>query len=758
MRGRHCRFETLEARQVLSVPTLAPIGDVTLYSGSPLHLPLDGYDADGSPLTFLAQSDNIDVETYIPEGNRSMRISVSKADGGEGDGPIQGEMILELYEDRAPLATSQIIDLANSGFYDGIVFHRVIDGFMIQGGDPTGTGSGSSPLPDFDDQFNVDLQHNRGGILSMAKSSDDTNNSQFFITEGPTRYLDFNHTIFGLLVEGEDVREAISGVLTDDNDHPLTEVVMDSVEIFVDQENGVLMLKAPQGYTGEANITITIVDGQGNQYPQTPFHVTVIPDPDEYYGYNSEPFLDEIPEIRTAVDTDTTVTIGYIDVEGDPCYILDEWFLAEPDVYNFNRYLPVISHNDLYYEIDPVTGVTFVSPSNGLVGIHPITVSAVYDPAWYPDAPYNEGPDARVDYQVVPVYIVPETAPAASLDMTLVLEPTLVTEDGEIDTLPQDQWIDEWDSFAIEVWTKIDDPNQFGVHTTTTDLVYDKDLFTATQIEYGPAFFQQRTGEINTADGVVEDLGGTTPVLTVNQHLGYRHPVYGADYAFDPTDVNLYGDNSYVLVARVYFEPNLNGPGVPHTGEGQYAAPITDLGFFFQNAEVKWSSVDATNLTISELQNAELWPMMFDYNDSGSVNLIDLSYFAAGYGHAVGDAGATWSWAGDYDHNGQVNLIDLAYFAANYQRDNTSPGRNVYADNFPTDWRPPAEGAPLLASPLDGKSNESGGDLASEDQGLLSARLAQAFNESLQRDDRLPRPHRNPAIVDLLMMEYGRPG
>jgi cyclophilin family peptidyl-prolyl cis-trans isomerase len=82
---------------------------------------------------------------------------------------------------------------------------------VIQGGDPTGTGSGGSPLGDFDDQFHVDLQHNRTGILSMAKSFDDTNDSQFFITEGAQRHLDFNHSIFGILVEGESVRQSISG-------------------------------------------------------------------------------------------------------------------------------------------------------------------------------------------------------------------------------------------------------------------------------------------------------------------------------------------------------------------------------------------------------------------------------------------------------------------------------------------------------------------------------------------------------------------
>ncbi len=99
-------------------------------------------------------------------------------------------MVFELFDQEASRVTNRIKSLVESGFYNKttsgqIIFHRVIDNFVIQAGDPTGTGSGGSSLADFDDQFDVDLQHNRTGVLSYAKSSDDTNDSQFFITEGP---------------------------------------------------------------------------------------------------------------------------------------------------------------------------------------------------------------------------------------------------------------------------------------------------------------------------------------------------------------------------------------------------------------------------------------------------------------------------------------------------------------------------------------------------------------------------------------------
>ena len=182
-RSRRACFEQLEARQVLSAPTLAAIDHVDLLSGSPLHIPLDGFD--GDVLTFTAESSDPNVTTFIPDGNRSMRIAVEHF----------GTMTFELFEDRVDRVTDHIIELAESGFYDNVIFHRVIDGFMIQGGDPTGTGTGGSELGEFDDQFHVDLQHTRSGLLSMAKSADDTNDSQFFITEAETRWLDFNHSI-----------------------------------------------------------------------------------------------------------------------------------------------------------------------------------------------------------------------------------------------------------------------------------------------------------------------------------------------------------------------------------------------------------------------------------------------------------------------------------------------------------------------------------------------------------------------------------
>ncbi|HEX5149545.1 MAG TPA: peptidylprolyl isomerase [Candidatus Limnocylindrales bacterium] len=116
----------------------------------------------------------------------------------------KGDFTVELYADRAPRTVENFVNLARSGFYDGTTFHRVIGGFMAQGGDPTGTGTGG-PGYQFDDEFHPTLRHDSSGILSMANAGPGTNGSQFFITHGPTPHLDNRHSVFGKVTEGMDV-------------------------------------------------------------------------------------------------------------------------------------------------------------------------------------------------------------------------------------------------------------------------------------------------------------------------------------------------------------------------------------------------------------------------------------------------------------------------------------------------------------------------------------------------------------------------
>ena len=141
-----------------------------------------------------------------------------------------GTFEIELFEDKAPITVKNFIDLAEKGFYDGLIFHRVIDGFMIQGGDPNGMGTGG-PGYTIPDEFHKDLKHDSEGVLSMANAGPNTGGSQFFITLAATPWLDGHHSVFGKVVKGMDVVREIGKVDTDFQDKPLAKVVMEKVTI-----------------------------------------------------------------------------------------------------------------------------------------------------------------------------------------------------------------------------------------------------------------------------------------------------------------------------------------------------------------------------------------------------------------------------------------------------------------------------------------------------------------------------------------------
>jgi cyclophilin family peptidyl-prolyl cis-trans isomerase len=120
----------------------------------------------------------------------------------------KGEMLIELFANKAPKTVNNFVFLARQGFYENVIFHRVIANFMVQGGDPTGTGTGG-PGYKFQDEFDPSLKHDKPGMLSMANAGPNTNGSQFFITHIPTPWLDGKHSVFGQISEGMDVLMSI---------------------------------------------------------------------------------------------------------------------------------------------------------------------------------------------------------------------------------------------------------------------------------------------------------------------------------------------------------------------------------------------------------------------------------------------------------------------------------------------------------------------------------------------------------------------
>ncbi|MGA7837957.1 MAG: peptidylprolyl isomerase [Ignavibacteriaceae bacterium] len=165
-------------------------------------------------------------KTAMPDSTKKMDVAVIKTN--------MGTIEIQLFSEVAPKAVENFEGLAKKGYYDGVTFHRVIDNFMIQGGDPTGTGRGGESIwgKPFEDEFSPDYTFDKPGILAMANAGPGTNGSQFFITLVPTPWLNNHHTIFGKVIKGMDVVQAIGKVeITKPYDKPVKDVVMEKVTV-----------------------------------------------------------------------------------------------------------------------------------------------------------------------------------------------------------------------------------------------------------------------------------------------------------------------------------------------------------------------------------------------------------------------------------------------------------------------------------------------------------------------------------------------
>jgi cyclophilin family peptidyl-prolyl cis-trans isomerase len=362
MRRQFLSLESLETRAMMAV-TLTGLDDknqaivdggtIKVEAGAPLWIPLDGEDTAGGKLTYEVTSSNTSVVTtqLASANDKWARISVR----GFGD------MVFHLFNSRVPRAADRFVEMAQLGAYNttdsaNSTIHRVSKDFVIQGGKTTNS-SGNQQR--FDDQFDLDLQHNRTGILSFAKSTDDTNTTEWFITDGAPRFLDFNHSVFGILVEGESVREAIQNTPARPDDgsatggQPLTPVIIDKIEIFDDIEDNVVMLKAPSGVTsGTSQITVNVRDAQNNIVATKVFNVQVEDD-----KANGAPFLADIPVQNAAAGATAKYQLQVLDAEGQ----------TAPSVLNYTANV-VGNVAGATAKVDPATGMLTVTPAAGFVG------------------------------------------------------------------------------------------------------------------------------------------------------------------------------------------------------------------------------------------------------------------------------------------------------------------------------------------------------------------------------------------------------
>lgn len=310
--------EVLEDRSLLDV-TLASLVGAQIGGGKDLYIPLNGVDDDGSAIEYIVTPSDSSIETEVLSGGRSLRLNVTVGDTADGTA-FTGDIILRLFEDKSPVATGRIIELVESGFYDvdnDIIFHRVIDNFVAQFGDPTGTGTSGSGVS-FVDEFDPSLTFSSPGLLAMANSGDDVNDSQLFIVDpslslaGLPQSLNFNHTILGLLTTGQDTMAAILGTPTDGSDQPVSDVTLNSVEVFEDTQNGVLRIKAPTDFRGETTINVSASSAAASNTAEETLTIAVVED-----SVNDNPYLEIVNRRFDSTTNTLTLNVRGTDLDND---------------------------------------------------------------------------------------------------------------------------------------------------------------------------------------------------------------------------------------------------------------------------------------------------------------------------------------------------------------------------------------------------------------------------------------------------------
>jgi cyclophilin family peptidyl-prolyl cis-trans isomerase len=306
--ARAC-MEVLEERRLLANPVIDPIDDVRVPGGKTLIVPVTAADEDGDRLKYTVTSSNKNIKARLSNSSTWVKISFNVAAGSDAttQPAFSGDMVFQLFGKVAPNTVRSFANLVRAEFYNGLKMHRLANlgtdtdtAWILQGGDPAGTGSGSSPFR-IDDEFDPDAIFSGNGQLAMANSGPDTNGTQFFITQSPTRHLDFDHTIFGQLVRGFNFLDQMIAVGINSSGALNRQITIGRAEVIKNKTDAVVIIEAPRGATGTVRVRAT----DGKNTDAQAFEVRGRAD-----AANTEPFI-----LRPAVDRVVKGGAEYFDVK-----------------------------------------------------------------------------------------------------------------------------------------------------------------------------------------------------------------------------------------------------------------------------------------------------------------------------------------------------------------------------------------------------------------------------------------------------------
>ena len=359
---RRLDVESMEGRQLLAA-SLDDIANVTAPTLMGRPIPLDGSGANANQ-TFTATSDNPSIKV-TPSTGKFLTINVSHTSSGTGDIDVNGSMTFQLFDDLTPLTTSRIEQLVNNGFYSGKNVHRIASGFptstdfIVQGGSVNGDGTGdvgTTGFP-FRDEFVNQLAFTGTGQLAMANSGSDTNSSQFFITTGSPRFLDYKHNIFGQIVDGQDVLQKLTQIKKgSDGTTPASRVNIDSAVLSNSNPNGVLYIDTTAAAANTSgNVTVTAKDASTNTTATKTFKVTVTPlDPSN----NERPYLQPVDDITVAKGQTARFKLSGVDIENNTLTYTVKGGVSNGSFTNVSNATATVDAN----------GIVTVAPTAGFTG------------------------------------------------------------------------------------------------------------------------------------------------------------------------------------------------------------------------------------------------------------------------------------------------------------------------------------------------------------------------------------------------------
>lgn len=331
-RTRQPAIEALEIRRMLAID-VARIAPVDATVALPLNIGVVGDGTANGDVNYSAAisegpSDGITFE-FRPETNTWIEMVFSQGTGAAKT--RVGRMVFQLFDDTAPETVRRMTGLIKAKFFDGLSIHRVSRNqngspFVIQGGDPNGDGTGG-PGFEYADEFNVNSMFTGRGVLAMANARDDNNGSQFFVTADETRFLDFNHNIWGQLVRGDSVLTKLLSVDTGANEVPITRINIDRIRIIDNPNDRVLTLRATKP-SANARVSITATDDDGSD--TMTFTARGQANADSQGNVtNSNPFIDNTPDAVTEMNQPISFTLSGQDVNTSPAANRDLTFAAE---------------------------------------------------------------------------------------------------------------------------------------------------------------------------------------------------------------------------------------------------------------------------------------------------------------------------------------------------------------------------------------------------------------------------------------------